>query len=135
MMKRLWQLIIKGKGDNDVYDAASACNTLTSDIIDIPTTIGMINIVRSKGKFNCKSIAGLKNMAQRKYFYDEEGNFTHATLHPQSFLPEASCMTQANLIEYVPESTKTVWPMNVSPPLSIILVADPRQTVEVSSHM
>lgn len=130
MMKRLWQLIIKGQGNTDVYDAASACNTLTSEALNTPTTIAMIDIHRSKGKFNCKSITGLKNMAQRRYYY-AEGILSYVTLHPQSFLPEEIRMTQSDLIEYLPETTKPLWPDSVIAPLSEIRVADTLKTDEV----
>lgn len=85
MMKRLWNLIIKGRGENDVYDAASACNTLTSEaIVATLTTIAMIEMKRSKGQYNCKSIKGLKNMAQRKYEYDQVSSLcARVILHPR----------------------------------------------------
>lgn len=125
MMKRLWTLIIKGCGANDVYDAASACNTLTCEPIGTaPTTIAMIEMKRSKGQYNCKSIKGLKNIAQRKYEYDASGLCTLVTLHPQSFLPESSTMSVNDLRNYVPENFQSSWPENVAAPLSELVIVN-----------
>lgn len=124
-MKQLWSLIIKGRGENDVYDAASACNTLTSDPLGSFTTIGMIDMKRSKGQFNCKSIKGLKNIAQRKYEYDfDTGLCTFVTLHPQSFLPESARMSVIDLQKYLPEIYQSSWPVNVSAPLSELTIVN-----------
>ena len=127
MMKRLWNLIIKGRGENDVYDAASACNTLTSEaIVATLTTIAMIEMKRSKGQYNCKSIKGLKNMAQRKYEYDTvSGLCARVTLHPQSFLPESSTMTVIDMRNYLPENFQSSWPVNVTAPLSELVIVNP----------
>lgn len=118
-MKALRQIITDAKGDKDVYDAASACNALTSSNVLQSTTVAMIDIVRSPGVFDCKAITGLNKNAQRSYHYADDGSLTHVTLHPQSFRAEESKMTSANILK-----TTSLTALGIIPPPSHICVVN-----------
>jgi len=60
--------------------------------------------------------------------YDNVDTFISASLDPPSFLPAEICLPPSQLYEYLPASTKPLWPDRFISPLSEIAVADAHKT-------